>query len=138
MIVRKLLLDAAKVTLPAANLAWPAFYSDEPPKPDNLVVVFDTAGRVDSREMVQGKIVEHYGVQLLIRAVDHATGWGKASDIRSWLAENVVEHTVNVEGTYYTVQAISKFGPLLTLGNESPTSKRKVFTLNAMVSVTQV
>lgn len=137
MVLRKMLQDAGKVTAPTSNLAWPGYYSDEPPKPDNLVVVFDTAGRVQSREMVSGQIVESYGVQLLIRAVDHSTGWAKANDIRTWMAESVVQEAVEVDGDYYTVAAISKFGSVLTLGNESPTSKRKVFTLNAMMSITQ-
>lgn len=114
---------------------WPIFYEADPPTPDNLIFVADTAGISQGRTF-DGEIQEFYGFQVTVRCIDREDGWMKAFQIRSYLAEVSQQHVV-VDYEDYLISAIPRIGPLLSLGKEQGVSRRFLFSVNAMLSVRQ-
>lgn len=132
-IVRKLLIDLGLATEAGTGQAWPVYATQEPDKPDNCVTIFDTAGRVYGRLMPTGVVVEHYGIQIRVRSADHKTGYQKATSIADALDQNVYFRTVQIDSNQYLVYTISRTTQVLPIGEESPETKRRLFTINALV-----
>lgn len=143
-IVQFLLIDIGQATNPESAAAWPVFASGEPAAPDQLVTIYDTAGRQHGRLMPDGSIQEHLGFMVRVRGSDHLRGSEKAHSIRTAMAEDVYDRTVTVPtingfaGAQYLVHCVALLGPVLPLGKESPTSKRSLFTVNAHLCVKQL
>ena len=135
-IVRWLMVRAGVGTDPTVSGAWPVWVSKEPTTPDNLIKVSDTQGVDGSRSMVDGDQIAWNGFQVMVRAVDHPTGWQKVNAIRTaFLTDaNFKRTVVTVEGQRYAVQAVVRVGQVIPLGEEKPVSSRNLFTLNAMLS----
>lgn len=144
-IVRQLLIDlglAVAGSYDSSNRytggAWPVTATSEVDAPDNAITVYDTAGRGDGRSMIDGETFSHYGFQVRVRAADHDTGWAKADSIENGLSKSVYQRTVHVGGSTYLVHCVSGIGDVLSIGKETPASTRRVFTLNALLSVKKV
>lgn len=136
-IVRTLLIAKGVGTDPdSANPVWPIFADREPTSPDNVITVYNTPGRYNGRVM-QGEVQGPEGIQVRIRAANSAKGWLKADEVHTMMAEGVLRDIVTIGAARYLVQAISRIGDVLPLGKESPTSQRNIFTINAVVTVTQ-
>jgi len=112
---------------------WPIYCEGEPNLPDEVITVYDTTARDDGRSQVTGERFFHYGIQVRVRSRVHAMGWDKACAIREAMDEDAFDKLVTLGGVPYLVRNFSNVGGVLRLGNESPTSKRKLFTINAMV-----
>lgn len=134
-VLRQLLVDLGLGSEPAALSLWPVYATSEPSSPDNCLTTYDTTGLTDARLMVTGEAPVHHGFQVRVRSADHQSGWAKANAVRTALAESVYQHTVHVGASAYLVHAVARIGDVLTLGSESPTSKRRLFTLNAVVTL---
>lgn len=119
-------------------LAWPAVVSVEPDSPDDVITVDDTTGQSDGRDMAGGVLNQHYGLQLRFRSVGAVSGWTKAQDVRAWLSEHVSMVAVSVGSNNYIVHCLAKFGQVLKLGTDAPSSKRWLHTLNCFVSIRQL
>jgi hypothetical protein len=137
-VIQQLIADLSLGTDPLANTAWPVFASGEPSKPDNVLTITDTTGLDDGRVMQSGELLTHYGFQVRIRAVDHATGWAKADAIRTAFAESVYQNRVTLDATHYLIWAVTHIGQVLALGKDTPSTKRSLFTLNATVTIAAV
>lgn len=117
------------------SVTWPIFVGNEPPTPDNSITLYDTEGVDSGRSMIDGELWGYYGIQLRVRSTDHVTGAARANLLRRYLAEYVSYYTVTISSHSYLIHSISNIGRALSLGKESPTSKRHLFTVNALVSV---
>lgn len=140
-IVSRLLVDLGLGAEPvnsaaAAPVTWPVYTDSEPTTPDNLIVVTDTAGTDDGRAMVTGESMGHDGIQVRVRAVDHATGWTKIDSILNTLAQEVERTAVTIGATVYLVHCLAKFGPILALGKGRPGSALSKFSFNCVVAIT--
>ena len=136
IVAQLLIRDAVGVDPDVSPLgAWPVYVGGEPNTPDNCLTVYDTVGTDDGSFMVNGELFSHEGVQIRIRAKDHRTGWTKADSIQIHLAKEVLDDAVTVSGTTYLIHNFSRISRVLVLGKDAPTSKRSLFTLNALVSV---
>jgi hypothetical protein len=138
-IVRALLIDLGLGTDPSSNTDWPVYATGEPDGRgvvDAVLTVYDTTPTQDGRSMPDGEQVYHYGFQVRVRAADHPTGFVKASAIRLALNETVRRNTVTISTQRYLVHAASGVN-LLTLGKDTPATKRSLFTVNGMVSITR-
>lgn len=136
-IIRKLLVDLGLGTEPSVNQTWPAFSSNEPDLPDNIITVYDTAGSSDGR-VIGGATLDHYGFQVKIRSTTHDVGWTKADAIRYAMQRTVYQRDVTLSGKTYRISCISKIGQVLHLGKEeslAAVSKRNAFTINAQVAI---
>ncbi len=130
--------EEAAIALGAAA-AWPVFSVGEPSRPDNVITLYDTSPQFDGSAMVSGETWFHYGFQVRVRAALHQTGFVKANNIHKALDENVLNRvvTLTLPTTQYVVQSISGSAPLV-LGKETPSSKRDLFTINALATIRRI
>jgi len=136
-IVRYLLIDLSQGTLPSDSDSWPIHVAREPDTPDSVITVFDTSGRLDGRAQVSGEMLEHYGIQVRVRDTNPVEGFAKAQDIAIALDQTAYQDTITINSDTYLVHAVSRTGGILGLGKETPTSKRNLFTINAVVELRQ-
>lgn len=137
-VVRQLLIQRSQASDPDVSPLgdWPIYQTDEPDVPDNLLVVQATTGTNDGRDMVDGELNQHYGIQFKIRGTDDRVGGAKAYALRDWLARSVYQASVTItdsNGTRnYVVWCFAKIGQVLELGTDAPSSKRWLYTINAV------
>lgn len=144
-VIGRLIIDLALGSSPLEDAAeqaradWPVKVSLTPDRPDNVIVVTDTAGRDLGRPHPVGRRVHLYGVQIKVRSATHARGWGKAQSLYAGLSlsADVYDREVVVDGVRYVVHSVQFTGPPLVLGAEQGSSRR-VFTLNALAGVRQL
>lgn len=118
--------------------SWPIYASKEPDAPDNVITLYDTAGQDDGRSMVDGELQEHYGIQVRFRAQDEPTGRQKAEAVRKAMAESIYYTNLAVGAYRYLVHCFGPIGNVIGLGEDLRSSKRRLFTVNAMVSLRRV
>lgn len=133
-IIRYLLFDLGLGTDPTLLGNWPVQVSNEPDSPDNLIVVFDTAGVSSGRIQRSGEVVEQRGFMIQVRGTDHQTAWIKAEAIRSAIEEDVHNTLVQVESTTFIVYVINRHSGPIFLGRE-PGTNRVLFTINAVAAI---
>ena len=110
---------------PVANTTWPLYI---PRMPDgvgvktNIGCIYDAPGKKDGRLMI-GTVIQHFGLQILIRCRTHNDGWLKMETIATNLdmAHNV---EITVDGEDYQIQNISSVEPVVALGTEEGTKIR--------------
>lgn len=134
-IIRTLLVTLGLGTEPSASGSWPIFDTSEPDTPDDVITMYDTAGRKQGRVMSNGELQETHGIQIRVRAANSVTGYAKARALAVAIDQSVLRATVTMGASEYLVQAISRTGDVLILGKESPTSRRSVYTINAFVTM---
>ncbi len=120
---------------PTAPSAWPCYATNEPSTPDDCVTVYDTAGRMDGRDMVDGQQNIHRGVQVRVRSTDHPTGYQKAEAVAVWLDEGVNQAVVTISSNSYLVFCVNRTGDVLVLGKNVPGTKRSLFTINLVAPI---
>lgn len=137
-IVRWLLIGIGQGTDPTASGAWPVCV-EEADLPDSLIVVSDTQGRMDGRIMHTGEQDSHPGVQVKVRAATRRLARAKANQVAIALDEGVLRNAVTIGANTYCVQSVSRTGDILSIGKEVGSgSKRSLYTINCVISVTQV
>jgi hypothetical protein len=117
---------------------WPAYVAVEPDSPDEVYTLADTTGQTDGRDMAGGELNQHYGLQFRIRSIGEVNGRLQGESLRQWLSQGVYQALVAVaikSPATYSVFCFSKIGQLLSIGTDTPSSKRWVHTLNCMMSV---
>lgn len=102
--------------------------------PDEVLTVYDTAWQDDGRAMVDGEEFRHYGFQVRVRSGDHPTGWVKAFAVRYYLAEGLYDWEITIDGALYRVWCANG-NDIIVLGKDTPTSKRSLFTINAVAPI---
>ena len=135
-ILRYALIELGVGTLPSDDDVWPICAINEPDLPDDCITVFDTLGLVDGRNMIDGSLAIHEGVQVHIRAADNLVGRAKAAAVLNALAESIRLTNVTIGDNIYVLFAVTRIGGILPLGTEDGTS-RVIFTINAVVSLRQ-
>lgn len=134
-VLRNLMITMGLGTDPESAASWPVFTAQEPTSPDNCITTYDTTGQSDGRFQVNGELYDHFGVQVRIRASNHAQGWIKSQSIRDRLANEVFHETVTLGGLNYRVHGCHKIGQVLALGKESAVSRRSLFTINLFITL---
>lgn len=133
-VVRQLLEDLGVGASPAAAAPWPLFAAREPGDPDNVITVYDTAGRDLGRGMPDQGRSELYGIQVRVRGSDLPGASAKARQAALAL-DGVYERRVLAGGQAYTVRHFSRSGPPLSLGTDAPATARRLYTVNGLVSL---
>ena len=138
-VIRQLLVDESLATI--RTTTWPAFVSsmpDGPRVPDNAICLYNTTARGHGRALTDGEQQGHEGIQVLVRASNYDDGRTKTQAVKEKFDTGVYRQLVVVGSSTYHVQSVSCVGSIIDLGNESPESKRLLFSLNATVSLQQV
>lgn len=114
---------------------WPVSANIERREPDACVTVYDTE---DSSWLVRdltGDVTGPEPFQLRVAAATNRIARAKAASIYDYLSRTLDRQFVTVESRYYEVQCCDNFRKILTLGKETPTSKRSVVVFNAAVTI---
>lgn len=142
-IIRDLLVTLGLGTDPDDDGSWPMFVSQEPNAPDSVITVTGTSSRLQGRFQKTGETQEHYGFQLQVRDANHKDGSKKANELVVALDESIKRNDVTIEdvvgtgSSTYRVYAVTRTTGVLSLGKDVATSKRNLFTINAVVSLQQ-
>lgn len=134
-VIRQLLIDLAVGTDITDAAAWPIYGSLHPDTPDNSIAVTDTPGRVNGRSQIDGEVTEHHGVQVRIRGITHEVGYVRANLIKNAIDKESTRAQVVIGTSTYTVHAITRVGDVIAMGPESPSSRRRLFSINAVVAL---
>jgi len=134
-IVRNLLINLGLGTTPSDSGSWPIYSDLEPGSPDSVITVYNSAAILHGRRMPDGETDEHHGVQIRVRDANPKSGYTKSRAIVRSLDVDVSLNTVTFDSSTYTIQSISRVSDVLSIGKESPTSRRNLFTINAMCSL---
>lgn len=119
------------------SATWPSFVSSEPTSPENVITLYDTVDRGHGREMIGGERQQHFGFQVRVRAATHELGWQKAYEIAEAFDSAVYEDTVHIDDANYLVYCVTRTGGVNSLGTE-PITKRRIFTINALVALERI
>jgi len=122
--------------LPLGN--WPVYVDMEPDTPDELLTCKDTTGTDHGRTMPDGAIVQHYGIQVVIRSMDKLDGYQKTQALRHWFAEEVYQASVTIDTATYIIHCFAKIGQTLSVGLDSPHTMRWLHTLNVQAAIRRV
>lgn len=115
--------------------SWPVFTRSEPALPDEVITVYDTVGMSQGRLMVDGELVDYYGIQVRLRARTDDAGWLKMDEVRTALSKGVYQTTVVIGSSEYLVHCLHGFSQILPNGKEVGTSERSIFTLNFLATI---
>lgn len=120
----------------APSGVWPVYVNDMADIPDQAISVSDTEGLDHGRLMPTGEAAGHKGFQIRVRAKTKNAAWLRADAIRNWLT-TIYGATVHVDSSNYTIGRITTIGKAIYNGRERPPSARPVYSINAMIDVTQ-
>ena len=136
-IVRRVLIALGLGADPqAVSPEWPVYAVSETNNPDNVITVYNTTGTQSGRTR-DGERQEHHGIQIRVRSAYEAIGYQKARDIAVALDQDVYQEPVAIDGKAYRVHAITRTSDVLSLGRQTPNTERRLFTVNAVVSLRQ-
>lgn len=116
---------------------WPAFVGNKPDSPDNLIVVNETTGTQDGRDMNSGAYFDRKGLQILVRSNTYPVGEAKSRDIMKDFTETITFPLIfQADSTeYYRINNITRTSGPIPIGREMEASKRYQFTVNFLVSL---
>jgi hypothetical protein len=131
------LVDLGLVTLPSSNGSWPAYHSYLPDKKnvDDVIAVYDSAA-VDQGRTADGESQQFYGIQISLRSDDIDEATFKGRTILRAIDRQTHNRTVIVNGFTYLIHDMTTSGDLVNAGVENPTTRRRLFTINAIVALT--
>ena len=125
------------VTSPSSAQDWPLYISNLPDTPDNAAVIFNSTPIKDAKLMQTGNVIHHYGVEILLRCVNDEDGWDKCNILAGELdiLRNVF---VSINDSTYKIHNVTRLGGVNSLGSESDSRRRNMFSMNFTVSITNV
>ena len=138
VITRYIIDTLALMTDPDDRDDWP-LYACSLPDGNNVKAnaggVFDTVGLSDQRSM-NGTWPEHPGIQLRIRARNHAIGYKKIEVVGNAL-DKVAAASITIGSLEFEIQNIRRTSPIVHLGSEE--NKRRVnFTINFLITIREL
>lgn len=133
-IIRQLLVDL-ELGSGSPPGPWPVFATTEPDAPDDVITVADTTPLLQGRVHVTGEQPDNPGFQVRVRSGTHNPGYVKAAEIADALSRRATRAVVTVGDRTYLIQSVTRTTGVIPLGRESPASRRRLFTLNAVMSL---
>lgn len=133
-VLRQALVDLGLGTDPADNGDWPVIARKEPDEPDDVITIYNTAGRDLGRTAPDQRRIELYGTQVRVRASTPSGGNSKARAVANTL-DALYLQTVLVDGTRYEIAHFARTTDVLDLGVDSPVTNRSVFVVNGLLSL---
>lgn len=143
-VLRYALIAAGGGSLPSSGNAWPIAAWQESDLPDNFITLYDTSGNIDGRFQNNGAVQEHPGIQIRVRALNPSDGNTKIRDLLDIIDLQIREtlvtcnHPVGTGVSMYLIHNVSRKGTVLSLGKDTPTTKRALFTVNLTISLSQI
>jgi len=112
---------------------WPLFTSYMPDTPQNAAAVYDTAGVGERKEMEEGVVVGHHGIQVVVRSVDYQVGYAKIRSVVDTLS-GVLNVSVSKEDCLYVIENVSVSSLASCSGVEVGERKMYMFSANLLMT----
>ena len=125
-----------KSLLEANAIGWTTYASLHPDQPDNSLCVYGTDGRTEGKIQFTGETVTKFGIQVRIRANEYLPGYAKAKVVHD-LFDAVYKQQVTIDSSTYLVHAIHNSGNVFSLGLELAATRRRLWTVNAVATITE-
>jgi hypothetical protein len=128
------------MTPPSAGENWPLYISSLPDGDnieDEIGAIFNTTPIKDGRDMKTGEVIEHYGIQIIIRANTEEEGWSKCNEIVSKL-DSIFNIRISKGDNIYLLQSASRVGGVGCLGYEDGTKRRRLSQMEYKVSISKI
>jgi len=135
-ILQYLLIQLSQGTLPSDAGSWPIYTSETPNKPDICITTLDTSGMDAGRTSPDNERQEFHGIQVLIRASDHSSGYTKSRAIAIAL-DGVARISTTISSSVYHIQSIKRTSDVIVVGTDKPEGKRSLFTVNCLATIRQ-
>jgi hypothetical protein len=140
-IVREFLLSQLAVTIPNSGGSWPCFTASLPDGEnavDEAVCVYDDMPEKDGRLMSTSLVVLHYGIVVLLRSLDHSTGWQKINQIAG-LLDLILHAPVTISSAeQFIIHNATRRSGVSSLGLESGTKRRFMFDTRYVITVSTI
>lgn len=136
-VMQKLLSDLSLASTVESGDSYPCYFSNQPDSPDKCFTTYNTDGRVQGRSMVTGEPLEVHGIQIRLRDTDVEIGDSKMNLVSQTLSQ-VARQEVDIGSATFLVHAITQQGNLICIGFDAPTTRRTIWTLNLLMTVTQI
>ncbi len=140
VVLASYIIDQAigSMTDPDNGSAWPLYTSFMPDTGanTNCGAMYDTPGFKDGR-LMEGAVIQHYGIQLKIRSDTHVAGYNKADAVAVAL-DAIANATITIGANEYQIYNVSRASPVISLGAEPGTKGRQLFTVNFLVSLKRI
>jgi hypothetical protein len=137
-IIRQHLILQSLVTDPDSGSNWPAYIQSLPDGDnveDNALTIYNTTPLLDGRLMI-GPVIQHYGIQIMVRATTYEAGWDKCSAIDAELS-SVHNESVVVGSVTYQIVNVSPATAVISMGAEPGTKRREKFSMNYLITMKQ-
>ena len=131
-----LISSISKMTSPSDRDTWPLYTAHLPDGSNvesNAGCIYDTPGIKDGR-LMSGPVVDHPGIQIKIRSLDHQIGYAKADELSKALDE-ISYFSIVVNTVTYQIRNASRLTPVTFIGVEEGTKRRDLFTVNYLTTV---
>ena len=135
-IVQQWMIDNGLGTDPAAASSWPIYSTFRPDRPDSLITIYDSAGKVTGKSMPDREVQEQYGIKVLLRDPSPVAGPTKARAIQTAF-DAAYEDEVSLEGVTYLIHNFLRGERINTLGHETG-NQRLLYSLNVTVNLRQL
>jgi hypothetical protein len=117
---------------------WPIFVGtmpDDDDVMDRALAIFDTTAVMDGRDVQDGEVFLHFGIQVLIRADTYPTGWTRLKLVMDKLDVALSVSVVYNSTTYNFVN--SSRTSFFVLGTEPDKRRRETFSVNSLVAISE-
>ncbi len=137
-IIRQLLIDLMLGTDGTLD-DWPIYTTASPNTPSDVIILFQTEGKFQGRDMFSGAIQGHYGINIAVRGEDIETTGDKAQDIADAMDSTVDRDIVSMTSPIntYQIEAITRTSDPLHVGKEQPEGRWELFSINLIVAMYQ-
>jgi hypothetical protein len=121
-------------SVPGTNNPWPIYINFLADQPNEALVIFDTTGSVDGRDMRTGELLEKPGIQVMIRAMTNRNGVSKGRKIIQAI-EQLYKFSVTLTQPtkQYVIHSLQRTSPVYPLGQEEGGS-RLLYTINGLLT----
>lgn len=134
-VIHKVLLDLGLSNLPNDG-DWPSFVNSSDQHNVQNIIVSGTTGRLSGKHHVTGTTIQHYGVQVRVRA-EQQLSFRRSNEILTAL-DALKRYTVLLEEPEqsYLVQAVTPSSTIIRVGREQPEDFLFIHSLNFVTSIT--
>jgi hypothetical protein len=138
-IIASYIIAQALASSPVTIQDWPIFISSMPDGYEvksDCVAIYDTPGELQGRLMI-GRVIQRYGIQIKVRAIDAQEGFAKAEAVAVCL-DSLRNEDIGVGEDTFRIRNASRTTPVTPLGAEEGTKRRFLFTVNFLISLMKI
>ena len=112
---------------------WQVTCGTLPSEGSRNICLYDTSGQIFAQSMHDGEVLQHYGIQVRVRAPNYPQGYEKARSLINYLVTLDQESIIEDDLTY-TASGVTITSSILSLGQGGPTGLPE-FTFNLTVQI---